>query len=134
VAGDTVEWARRLCAANVVYGSRIAIGAQTLQQAENAVEVRPLELLHRHPDDRGWEEVYELLARKDALSDEELERRDSFWKGIIFYRAQQWDGALEQFQMARPAEGHDGPVEFYVRRVEQLREGVPHLEWNGLQQ
>lgn len=131
VAGEPVEWARRLCAANLAYGSRIAIGAQTMQEAEPAIEVRPLELLHRQPQDRDWEEVYELLAPKSALSDEEIERRDAFWKGIILYRAAQWNAAQEQFEQARPPEGHDGAVEFYLRRIEQLREGVPHLEWTA---
>lgn len=131
VAGEPVEWARRLCAANLAYGTRIAVGAQTMQQAETAIEVRPLELLHRQPQDREWEEVYELLSRKNALSDEEIERRDAFWKGMILYREQQWDAALEQFELARPSEGQDAAVEFYLRRIEQLREGLPILEWSG---
>lgn len=131
VAGEPVEWSRRLCAANMIYGSRMLIGSLTFQLAEGAIEVRPLELLHRHPQDREREEVYELLARRQALSDEEMERRDAFWKGIIFFREHKWDVALEHFQRARTEDGGDEPVEFYIRRVEQLREGVPNLEWAG---
>ena len=28
------------------------------------------------------------------------------------------------------AEGIDGPVEFYLRRIEQLRDGLPQLAWS----
>lgn len=130
VAGEPVEWARRLCGANLIYGSRILIGALTCQYAEAAIEVRPLELVHRHPNDRDREEFYELLARKQALSDDEAVRRDHFWRGIIHFRAQQWEEALAEFHRAYREELHDGPLDFYIRRVEQLRDGVPHLEWN----
>lgn len=129
VAGEPVEWARRLCSANLIYGSRILIGAVTGQLAESAIEVRPMELVHRHPNDREREEFYELLARRMALSDEEMDRRDYFWKGIILFRAEDFQGALEEFQKAYTPEIQDGPLEFYMRRAEQLRDGVPHLEY-----
>jgi class 3 adenylate cyclase len=130
VAGEPVEFARRLCAANTIYGSRILIGAATFGQAEEAVEVRPMELIQRTPDERSREEIYELLALKNVLSDEELERRDLFWKGLVYYREQRWDEALTLFYSARTPNGSDGPVEFYIRRVEQLRAGLPALDFS----
>ena len=90
-----------------------------------------MELIQRTPDETSREEVYELLALKHSLSEEELERRDLFWKGIVYYREQLWDEALNVFQSARLPEGIDGPVEFYIRRIEQLREGLPQLDWAG---
>ena len=129
VAGEPVEFARRLCAANTIYGSRILIGCETYFEAESNLEVRPMELIQRTPDARSREEVYEMLALKHALTAEELERRDLFWKGIVYYREQRWDEALQMFYIARPAEAIDGPVEFYIRRIEQLREGLPQLQW-----
>ena len=131
VAGEPVEFARRLCSANTIYGSRILIGAGTFLLAEEAIEVRPMELIQRHADQRSREEVYELLALRNVLSFEELERRDLFWKGIVYYREQLWDEALSLFYSARGANGADGPVEFYIRRIEQLRAGLPSLDWNN---
>lgn len=129
VAGEPVEFARRLCAGNLIYGSRVLLGSHTLELASNAIEVRPMELV-RMRDERTREEIYELLAMKDVLSDDELQRRDLFWKGIIYYRSQHWDAALEHFRAAISANGAlDGPLEFYIRRVEQLRAGLPQLEW-----
>ncbi len=128
VAGEPVEFARRLCAANTIYGSGLLMSATTLGSVESLVEVRPMELIQRHPDDHSREEVYELLSLSGKLSDEERERRDLFWKGIIYYRQQLWDEALTFFHSARRPDGSDGPVEFYIHRIEQLREGLPALD------
>ena len=61
---------------------------------------------------------------------EALERRDTFWRAVIRYREQTWDEALALFHSARSPGGADGPVEFYIRRIEQLRAGLPALDWN----
>ncbi len=131
VAGEPVEFARRLCAANTIYGSRILIGCTTFNQSETGVEVRPMELIQRYQEERSREEVYELLGLKDTLTPEEAERRDLFWKGIIYYRQQHWDEALSHFRSARLSHGGDGPVEFYIRRIEQLRQGLASLDWSN---
>jgi len=130
VAGEPVEFARRLCRANLIYGSRILLGTNTFQTAEPSIEVRPMELIQRY-DDGSREEIYELLALRDVLSFEDLERRDLFWQGVIYYREQLWDDALGLFHSARSASGADGPVEFYIRRIEQLRAGTPALDWTS---
>ncbi|HEY3901159.1 MAG TPA: adenylate/guanylate cyclase domain-containing protein [Chthoniobacter sp.] len=130
VAGEPVEFARRLCRANLIYGSRILLGTNTFQTAESSIEVRPMELIQRY-DDGSREEIYELLALRDVLSFEDLERRDLFWQGVIYYREQLWDDALGLFHSARSASGSDGPVEFYIRRIEQLRAGTPALDWTS---
>ena len=89
-----------------------------------------MELIQRYNDANSREEVYEMLALKHGLSAEDAERRDQFWQGIIFYRQAMWDEALAIFRSVRPPERVDGPVEFYIRRIEQLREGMPQLEWS----
>lgn len=130
VAGEPVEFGRRLCRANLIYGSRILAGAGTFFFAEPAIEVRPMEMIQRF-DDGSREEIYELLGMRDTLSYEDLERRDLFWKGVVFYREQLWEEALELFYAARAPTGADGPVEFYIRRIEQLRGGLAALDWNS---
>ena len=129
VAGEPVDFAHRLCAANTIYGSRILAGSHTLELAAQAVEVRPMELV-RTRDERSREEVYELLGLRNTLPDDALNRRDLFWKGIIYYREQLWNEALQHFRAALPADGIDAPLEFYIRRTEQLKEGLPSLEWS----
>jgi class 3 adenylate cyclase len=128
VAGEAVEWARKLCSANIIYGSRLLIGSYTFQLTETSMEVRPMDFVHRHPNDHGHEEIYELLARKQTLSDEDLLRRELFWKGILYFREAKWDQAIEQLRLAAAGDSSDGPIEFYLRRIDQLRNGVPLLE------
>ncbi len=130
VAGEPVEFARRLCRANLIYGSRVLLGTNTFQAAESAIEVRPMELIQRY-EDGSREEIYELLALRNVLSFEDLERRDLFWQGVIYYREQLWDDALGLFHSARGSSSADGPVEFYIRRIELLRAGTPALDWTS---
>lgn len=130
VSGEPVEFARRLCAANTIYGSRILLGAATFAQAESTIEVRPMELIQRNREDPSREEVYELLAGRGEMSPDDSARRDLFWKGIVFFREQKWDDALTNFKLSRELWPEDGPSEFYIRRVEQLRAGVASLDYS----
>ena len=123
VAGEEVSFTRRLCAANLIYGTTILIGARTFEMAEAAVEARPLELLRRRQGD-AYLEVYELLGEPKDLSPEELARRDLFWTGVIFFREKRLVDAMAKFAQAKPPEGKtDAPLEFYVNRIRQLQNG-----------
>ncbi len=131
VAGEPVEFARRLCAANTIYGSRILIGSRTYNLAANMIEVRPMEIV-RGRDDGFCEEIYELLDLKSALSPVEIERRDRFWKGIIYFRENRWDEALIEFEAVIDTDPDDLPAQFYVRRIEHMRTGAaPALQWSS---
>lgn len=130
VTGEPVEFTRRLCAANTIYGSRVLISAGAFAYAETAIEVRPMELIQRFRDEPEREEVYELIARRGALSPRESSRRDLFWKGIVLFRERRWDEAMIAFQECAEGHGNDGPVEFYLRRIEQIRAGLPALDFN----
>ena len=123
VAGEETAFTRRLCAANLVYGTTILIGAHTLEMAEGAIVARPLELLRRRQGD-AFLEVYELLGEPKDLSPEELARRDLFWTGVIFFREKRLADAMEKFAQARPADDKpDGPLNFYINRIHHLQNG-----------
>lgn len=129
VSGEPVEFARRLCSANSIYGSRILIGAKTFAQAEEGIEVRPMELIQRDPEKPDREEVYELITRKDRLSEPQRARRDLYWKGVVYFREQLLDQSLAAFQEAREKYGADSAADFYIRRIEQIQRGLPALDW-----
>ena len=129
MAGEEVAFARRLCAANLIYGSTVLIGARTFELAESTIEARPLELLRRRLGE-NWLEVYELLGEPHELSPEDLARRDLFWTGVIFYREKRLADALEKFTEARTtANGADGPLDFYINRIKQLQYGKATTDW-----
>ena len=130
VAGEEAALTRRLCAANLVYGTTILIGARTFEMAEATIEARPLELLRRRQGD-AFLEVYELLGEPQNLSPEELARRDLFWTGVIFFREKKLADAMEKFTQARPGEGKtDAPLEFYVNRIRQLQNGKTNADYD----
>jgi len=131
VSGEPVEFARRLCAANSIYGTRTLIGARTFALAEEAIEVRPMELIQRHSENASREEVYELIAEKDGLSEPQRARRDIYWKAVVFFRENLLDRALATFQETREKYGTDGAVDFYIRRIEQMQQGLPVLGWGN---
>lgn len=129
VSGEEVAFARRLCAANLIYGSTVLIGARTYALAEAAVEARPLELLRRRIGEH-WIEVYELLGESRDLSPEDMARRDLFWTGVIFYREKRLDDALEKFSQAREVTvGPDGPLDFYLHRIKGLKQSKSTTDW-----
>ncbi len=129
VSGEPVEFARRLCAANSIYGTRVLIGSRSFALAEEAIEVRPMELIQRYPDGTSREEVYELITHRDQLSEPQRARRDLFWKGVVYFRGNLLDRALVTFMETREKYGTDGAVEFYIRRIEQMQAGLPALGW-----
>jgi adenylate cyclase len=123
VAGTTVEFARRLCAACANYGCRILVGPETYLGASEFVEARPIELLRR-PDGRRLE-LYEVLAPVNTLSPERAKSRDHFWKGVIYHRERKWDLAVEEFTKARIPGIPDPALDNFVLRTERARRGEP---------
>ena len=123
-AGEEADFARRAAGLNLVYGSRVLLGARTYELAAGLVEGRPLDLLPRSGPGGGWREIYELLGETRTLSPEALARRDLFWTGVIFYRERRYADARQRFlqvHAGRHGEGEeDGPLEFYLRRIERV--------------
>jgi len=120
VAGPAVDFARRLCAASSMYGARILIGPDAYTPASESVEVRPIEIL-KVAEKRRRIEIYEILAPKHALSPERERSRDHFWTGVLHYREKQWDKAVDEFTKARITGIPDEALDFYLRRIEQVR-------------
>lgn len=105
------------------------IGARTFALAETAIEARPLELLRRRTGEH-WIEVYELLGEPRDMTPEDIARRDLFWTGVIFYREKRLDDALEKFSQAGAATtGPDGPLEFYLQRINGLKQSKSTTDW-----
>ena len=120
VGGEPLEMARRLCAANGRYGSKILMDLPTFDLASKAIVARPIDFvnglnsLDRH-------EIYEPLWLTAEAGPEHIARRDFFWSGVVLYREKRWAEAYTEFQKARGSEEEeDAPLEFYLRRLEPL--------------
>jgi len=121
VVGPVVDFANRLCAACDQYGCRVLIGPDTFRLAHEEFESRPIEMLSKHDGRRV--ELYEILAPKDGLTPEGNRSRKHFWNGVIFFREQKWQSALDEFALARIVGIADPALDFYILRSERARRG-----------
>jgi adenylate cyclase len=118
--GEPVELARRFCIANRFYGSHVLIGPRTFELAGQAFVARPIDFLSG-VDVRERHEIYEPISLAEHASPDAVQRRDSFWNGVVLYREKRWAEAYAHFQKARsPDHAEDPPLQLYLRRLEPL--------------
>jgi class 3 adenylate cyclase len=119
-SGEPIELARRFCALNHRYGSKILIDTATFDQVNETIVARPIDFVSgMNSHDRI--EIYEPLWLATEARPEHVARRDSFWSGVVLYREKRWAEAYSEFQKARGPEGEDDPaLQFYLRRLEPL--------------
>ena len=126
-SGEPVELARRMCAANRLYGSHILIGTRTFDLAGNAIVARPIDFL-KETDSQHRHEIYEPLWLASEAKPEHIARRDCFWNGVVLYREKRWAEAYTEFQKARGSDDEDdAPLQFYLRRLEPLTLSLTEL-------
>ena len=120
ISGEPLDLARRFCAANRRYGSKILMDTPTFDLASSTIVARPIDFVNGvNSQDRH--EIYEPLWLATEARPEHIARRDSFWSGVVLFREKRWAEAYTEFQKARaPEEEDDPPLEFYLRRLEPL--------------
>ncbi len=119
-SGEPIELARRFCALNHRYGSKILIDTPAFDSVSETIIARPIDFVSgTNSHDRL--EIYEPLWPTAEAKPEHVARRDSFWSGVVLYREKRWAEAYAEFQKARGPEGEDDPaLQFYLRRLEPL--------------
>jgi hypothetical protein len=115
--GEAVDFSRRLASINLVYGSHVLMNARAFHLAQDHLEMRPMEMVYA-PRMHQISEVYELLAEKGSLSDEEIKARDSFWQGVISLRKGAYKEALQHFKTAEIEGREDLPLKYFMERAE----------------
>jgi hypothetical protein len=63
-------------------------------------------------------EVYELLALKGTLNDEEVKARDAFWQGVVSLRKGDYKESTTQLKKARIEGREDAPLTYFLERAE----------------
>src|SRR5947208_250183 len=119
-SGEPIELARRFCALNHRYGSKILIDTPAFDSVSETIIARPIDFVNgTNSHDRL--EIYEPLWPAAEAKPEHVARRDSFWSGVVLYREKRWAEAYAEFQKARGPEREDDPaLEFYFRRLQRL--------------
>lgn len=115
--GEPLDFSRRLCAVNLVYGSHVLVSARTFHLTKENVETRPMEMVYA-PKLHQISEVYELLAEKGKLSEEEAKARDAFWQGVVSLRKGNYKEAVQQLMQARIDTREDPPLKYFLDRAE----------------
>jgi class 3 adenylate cyclase len=119
-SGEPIDLARRFCALNRFYGSKVLMDTATFDRTSETIIARPIDFvsgLNSH--DRL--EVYEPLWLAAEAGPESIALRDCFWSGVVLYREQRWAEAYNEFQKARGSESEDDPpLQFYLRKLEPL--------------
>lgn len=115
--GEALDFSRRLCSINLVYGSQVLLGARTFALTKEHFEARPMEMVYA-PRMHQISEVYELLSPKGALNDEEIKARDAFWQGVVSLRKGDYKEATLQLKKAHIDGREDGPLKYFLDRAE----------------
>lgn len=131
VIGDVVNIASRLEGVNKAYGTKIIIEEATYRFAQNAIEVRELDLLTVVGKNEPLR-VYELVCRAGERTPELAELHKLFAVGLTAYRAQDWQAAALRFAECVALNGDDGPSRVFERRVQVLRVSPPPPDWDGV--
>lgn len=120
MSGEPIELAHRLALANKIYGSRILLDPRAFSEAGAEIVARPIDFL-RSGEAHDRLEVYELLALAVDASAHEIACRDSFWKGLVYFRERRWAEAFAEFNRARrDGVALDEPLQWYLRRLEPV--------------
>jgi adenylate cyclase len=130
VMGHVANIASRLESVNARLGTSILIGDATYQQAQEAIEARPVGLL-KAPLSPQPIMAYEVLARKGGLEPRKAQANARYLEGFAHYQARRWEQALPAFRDALQLDPSDGPSRYYQERCETLLAAPPemiHLE------
>jgi len=130
VMGDTVNLASRLEMANKIYGSHSLVSQATIADAGDAIEAREIDRLVVLGQTVA-QTVFEIMGRKDELSDRQIALRDHYSEGLDAYRAKDWDKAAAAFKAALETDPDDGPSLTMASRVESFRLNPPAGDWDG---
>ncbi len=131
VMGDTVNFASRLESANKAYQNRVLISGATAALASSYIETREIDRLvvvgKTEP-----QEVFEVMARKGALTPAQEKLKEHFAEGLAAYRAQEWDKAKDAFDACLEIKPGDGPSVTFLHRIEVLSTQPPRPNWDGV--
>jgi len=130
IMGDAVNLSSRLEGANKHYGTYLMLSETTYEITKEDFEFRELDLLKvkgKHKPVR----VYELLGKKENLT-EKIQRILPYYKaGVKAYHQQKWDYALTHFNKVLEIVPQDGPTNVYLARCQAFKKNPPKMDWDG---
>jgi len=111
--GADTDYSRRLAHANYRYGSDLLVGPDAFREVERQFDFRPMEMFY-DPENDVLTEIYQLMGEAGSASAEEAQRRELFWKGVIYLREKKYEEALMHLSKAKNPRADDGPLAFFL--------------------
>jgi len=127
--GENVNLASRMEGLNKHLGTDILITGQTQEGASENITTR----FAGHFRLKGFEKavaVYELLGLRD-LAEPTLAWRATFEQSLKEFSQTDFDAAERGFRCTLEMRPGDGPAEFYLRQIAELRLHAPAPGWTG---
>ena len=131
VMGDAVNLASRLVAVNKIYQTNIIVSETTAIGAATAVELRTLDRI-TVPGRRESLLIFEVMALKGDMSDNDLRGRDHFEAALRLYFKRDFNRALGMFEETLSYLQGDGPSELMSARCREYLRVPPPDDWRGI--
>ena len=138
--GDSVNLAARLEEAAKQYGIYTHVTAETKNMTGDEFIWRELDTI-RVVGKIEPITTFELLAFKKDCSQLYSELSETFNNGLILYKSQQWDKAIEVFKLSLALENKrfpeltgikTNPSEIYLKRCQEFKKNPPAKDWDGV--
>jgi adenylate cyclase len=134
VLGDAVNLASRLEGVNKAYGTSIIVSDATYQETKDDFAYRELDLIQV----KGKQEVitiYELLGERNEVHQEDIDLIGSFAEALTFYRQQNWQQAIEKFELCLRIHPRDNVSKLFLERINLFIKNPPltseNKTWDG---
>lgn len=124
--GWEIEFGRRLCGANLTFGTQILVSEATKEQVSEVMALRPMERL-MDPETRSLQGVFELLERDEKVSEIMRGSLSTFAEGMALFEAKDYSGAIAEFTKARIQGRDDVTLDFYVEKANFLMAGSQNV-------
>ncbi len=125
--GDTMNLASRLEGACKQYKIFLLIGEETREAVKDVILAREIDMI-RVVGKKRPVRVFEPVAERATASTAEAERVATFERGLVAYRARDWDAAAALFG----AIPDDPPSAIYLRRCAAFQASPPPADWDGV--
>jgi adenylate cyclase len=129
--GDIVNLSSRLEGLNKEYGTQIIIGEPTYERVRGEYFCRELDMVRVKGKDLPVM-IYELVARKDRVTEEQKQLASSFERHLKLYRNREFEKARAAFAALASQFPDDAPCRIYCERCEVLAQSPPEDSWSGV--
>jgi adenylate cyclase len=129
--GDTVNQASRLEGVNKFYGTSIMMSEMTAQHVMDEFLLREMDLIRVKGKIRPIK-IYELVCKREEMSDLNLRVVQTFESGLQLYRQQQWRDAMTMFHTVLKLKEDDYASKVYIKRCEEFEKNPPEKDWDGV--